>query len=275
MSLDEDWNISIESYALLKHLGGGGYGTVFLARYFPDDSLRVVKVLHRLGYDPEKRFEREIRILQERSNLNTVEILDFGNTYAGHKYYAMEYCPLGDIRKFIGVVNITFALMVLDDIGRALTPFHERGGFHRDIKPDNILMAESDGKLIFKLSDFGLAQDNNTSSVFTNNAAGTLGYLAPEIISGGYCTAASDVYSLGITIRELLNGNLQNTSMTREKFGDLAMILARMLLQSPEKRFDLSRLHKLVAKRLYPTSNEQITFVAPIAVPKQRLAPEF
>lgn len=243
---------------------------MFLARHYFEEDLRVVKVLHQLGYDPEKRFEREIRILQDRSNSNSVKILDFGVTHAGHKYYAMEYCPLGDIRKPVGLVNPSFAIRVVDDVCTALTPFHERDGFHRDIKPDNILMVEHEGSLRFKLSDFGLAQDNNTSSVFTNNAAGTLGYLAPEIIAGKPYTPAADIYSLGITIRELLNGDLHTTITSQEKFGNVAMILRRMLMTEPERRLSLERIHAVIRRTRDTSLQTESAYPLPIAIPKRQ-----
>ena len=80
-----------------------------------------------------------------------------------------------------------------------------------------------------------MAQDNNTSSVFTNNAAGTLGYIAPEIVAGGEYTPAADIYSLGVTSRELLTGNLR-AKPTLGEFGGLAALIDRMTRREPEQR---------------------------------------
>lgn len=233
-SLETQWNVSIDSCSLLKHLGSGGYGTVFLARYYLDEPLRVVKVLHQLGHDPEKRFEREIRILQERANENYVQILDFGVTSQGHRFYVMEYCPLGDIRKLVGQVNVNFVETVIKHVCNALLPCHERGGFHRDLKPENVLLSYSNNRLVVKLTDFGLAQDNNTSSYFTNGGAGTFGYIAPEVVRGQPFTPQADIFSLGVTARELLSGVLGSEST--EAFGSLGAITARMIHPNPDRR---------------------------------------
>lgn len=273
MSLEEDWTIDIAGYRLLKHLGGGGFGTVFLCSYDGDPLLRVVKILHQMGYDPERRFEREIRILQEASNDKFVKILDFGVTHQGLRFYAMEYCPLGDIRKLVGHVNVDFAWKVLSHICFALEPFHTRDGFHRDIKPDNILISHDPTGISFKLGDFGLAQDNNTSSVFTNNAAGTLGYIAPEVIGGGPYTPASDIYSLGVTLKELLTGGI-NKPMTDNILGDLRPIIGRMIIREPERRLSLSRLQQISSNRISPKQQAKAAD-ARLVLPSGRLNPEF
>lgn len=241
MSIERDYNLSVEGYTLLSHLGGGGYGTVFLATEYDSSQLHAIKVLHQLGPDPEKRFDREIRILQERSNENCVLIFYNGNASNGLRCYSMEYCPLGSIRKLVHLVSETFVARMLRDVGNGLLPCHERDGFHRDIKPDNILMSEDSTRFLFKISDFGLAHDNNTSSVFTQGAAGTLGYIAPEVVTGGPFTSKADIYSLGITARELLTGNLRRAPLSETQFA-LATLVNRMTHQDPTRRPDITRV---------------------------------
>jgi eukaryotic-like serine/threonine-protein kinase len=114
-------------------------------------------------------------------------------------------------------------------------------GFHRDIKPDNILMFEGTGGFIFKLGDFGLAQDNNTSSVFTQGAAGTLGYIAPEIIAGSPFTSQADIYSLGVTALELLTGKLRSPSLPREQYR-LAFLIRGMTSTDPKARPAITKI---------------------------------
>lgn len=249
MSIEQDYGVSITDYTLMAHLGGGGFGTVFLGLYHSLNEIRAVKVLHQLGHDPEQRFAREIRILQERSNEHCLQILDFGVTYNGLKYYAMDYCPLGNVRKLIRQVNVRFVTRLLIDICSALEPFHLRGGFHRDLKPDNILLFDGSNGLDFKLSDFGLAQDNNTSSVFTNNAAGTLGYIAPEIVSGGEYTPAADVYSLGVTARELLSGSTRIKPIFGE-VGAVAVLIDRMTRIEPTQRPKIDQVYQRAIREL-------------------------
>lgn len=241
MSIESDYNVKIPSFQLLRVLGAGGYGTCFLGSGYLENDLRVFKVLHRLGHDPEQRFEREIRILKERSNDNCVQILDHGVTEAGHLYYSMEYCPHGSIRGLVGLVNELFVTRMLAQIGNALVPFHERGGFHRDIKPDNVLLSETSAQVTFKLGDFGLAQDANTSSIFTQGPAGTLGYIAPEIIGGDPYTPASDIYSLGVTARELITGRIKGNLGFRVQPA-LRHLIERMIKMVPSERIEIGRV---------------------------------
>lgn len=262
MSIEAEYNVSIAGYTIVSHLGGGGFGTVFLASSDTSRQLVAIKVLHQLGYDPEKRFDREIRILQERSNQNCVEIFDFGVTNSGLKYYAMEYCPLGNIRKLLGYVNPRFTYRLLIDICYALGTFHSREGFHRDLKPDNILLWESQDRLMFKLGDFGLAQDNNTSSIFTNNAAGTLGYIAPEIIAGEGFTPASDIYSLGVTVREAITGNLKDRIPSMGELGFLQVLTKMMTHRSPTQRPTYEKIHSMAQReeiRLIKSKTKTVT----------------
>ena len=169
----------------------------------------------------------------------------------------MEYCPLGSVRKLVGLVNGLLVARLIREIGNALLPCHEREGFHRDIKPDNILMSEESGRVIFKLSDFGLAQDNNTSSIFTQGPAGTLGYIAPEIIAGGQYTSMADIYSLGITARELLTGVIHRTDPLGGKLATLEMLIRRMTHPEPERRLNISDVISLAGNAEIRLSRSQ------------------
>jgi hypothetical protein len=105
-------------------------------------------------------------------------------------------------------LEVAFAL---SNAAAGLSQIHEAGGFHRDIKPDNLLIAQSDdGTKIIKVGDFGLARVPKTAGhPMTRSVWGTDGYMAPELFTGNEFTRACDVYSLGVTGLELLTGSRQ------------------------------------------------------------------
>jgi serine/threonine protein kinase len=236
--------IDITGYTVVKMLGRGGFGEVYLAYKHATGDLVAIKVL--MTRDPEEkdRFRREARILREIRHRNIIAIFDTGTTDSGQAFYEMEYCPKGNLHSLCGFVNIEFALDAMLSISKALYELHSAGtgrGFHRDIKPENILVQEDHrGDFVFKLADFGFARDGNTSSVFTNHPAGTEGYAAPEVVKGGNVTQAADIYSLGATIFELLHGDLVERKYHYQSFLD--MFLRRMRDERPERRPDISKV---------------------------------
>lgn len=197
----------IENYEVLYKLGEGGFGMVYLAKHKFTGELFAVKFLQRSDEEIEKRFFREIKLLNLLADVPViVDIYDFGR-YGNLPYYVMEYCQQGSLRKSVGFANVKMALFVLNHISFALANVHNQGGFHRDVKPDNILItAHPDNTPLFKLSDFGLSRLADTSSIFTANPMGTYHYAAPEILKGHDYTDKADIYSLGLTIIELLSG---------------------------------------------------------------------
>lgn len=197
----------IENYEVLYKLGEGGFGMVYLAKHNFTGELFAVKFLQRADDEIQKRFFREIKLLGLLADVPVIiDIHDYG-FYGNLPYYVMEYCQQGSLRKSIGFANLKMAMFALNHISFALTNLHNQDGFHRDIKPDNILVtSHPDGTPLFKLSDFGLSRIADTSSIFTANPMGTYHYAAPEILKGHDYTAKADIYSLGLTIIELLTG---------------------------------------------------------------------
>lgn len=128
---------------------------------------------------------------------------------------------------------------------QGLTGIHHIGGFHRDIKPDNLLLTtDEEDKLIVKVSDFGLARTPfSVTGAMTASPAGTEGYIAPEVRAGARFTPAADIYSLGITGVELLTGNKDRdrlqSSTVPQKFQS---ILRGMTEKDPLKRPDIQHI---------------------------------
>lgn len=238
-------NPQIENYEVLYKLGEGGFGTVYLAQHKFTKELFAVKFLQRADEEIQKRFSREIKLLRQLGDVPViVDIFDYGY-YGNLPYYVMEYCQQGSLRKYVGFFNLKMAMYVLNHIGFALTNVHHHDGFHRDIKPDNILSASHpDGTPLFKLSDFGLSRIADTSSTFTANPMGTFLYAAPEILKGHEYTDKADIYSLGITIIEIMTGKRDKKGLNliggsthiRMIVEALKMLLKSMPSEDPAKR---------------------------------------
>lgn len=206
-----------DRYEILEMLGHGGAATVYLAR---DEVLGrdvALKVLNREYADDDEfveRFKREARSAASLSHPNIVSIYDSGeseeagqNTY----YIAMEYVPRGTLEDRIqksGRLNHRSVVGVALQIAEALRAAHGRGVIHRDIKPQNVLITENGDA---KVTDFGIARATSSSTITQEGfAPGTAAYMSPEQAAGVEVGPASDLYSLGVVMYEMLTGELPN-----------------------------------------------------------------
>ncbi len=201
-----------DNYKVLKILGEGGMGQVFLAE---DIKLSRKVALKFLGngsgqkLDPKVliRFENEAKILASLSHPNIVNIYTFG-TYAGIHYLAMEYVEgvtLSRVieKKSFGVMD---SINAIKQVITGLQQAHEKGILHRDIKPANLLVGPNNQ---VKIVDFGISKsllEDDQNLTKENHFIGTLNYMAPEILKGHPPTPASDLFSAGVVFYELLTG---------------------------------------------------------------------
>jgi hypothetical protein len=210
----EAWQLG--QYKLLEKIGEGGMGVVYRASHAMLRRPTAVKLLpaDKAGSERIERFEREVQLTSQLTHSNTVAIFDYGRTPDGIFYYAMEYLHglnLEDLVRIDGPQAPGRIVRIMRQVASALTEAHGLGLIHRDIKPGNvILVAERGGTPdIAKVVDFGLVKelDKGARAVHEDNLAGTLHYLAPEIISSpDHVDAASDLYSLGCVGYYLLTG---------------------------------------------------------------------
>jgi serine/threonine protein kinase len=192
-------------YRVERELGRGGMATVYLAE---DEELGrpvAVKVLpeHLAGEEPFRaRFVREARLAGRLSHPNIVRVYDAGEA-DGRPYIVMEYVPgtsLADTRPLPVTRVVDLGMQACAGLQHA----HEGGLVHRDVKPANLLVRD-DG--VLKIADFGIARAaESTRHTQAGTLLGTAAYLAPEQIAGEDATPASDVYSLGAVLYELLTG---------------------------------------------------------------------
>ncbi|GEN07500.1 serine/threonine protein kinase [Myxococcus fulvus] len=194
-------------YRLERELGRGGMATVFLAVDLRLSRPVALKRMHP-GRDAGRaeRFRREAELAASLRHPNILEVHDFGEDAEG-PFLVCEWVRGEDLRSLaakLGPVPPEAALVLGWELARALSAAHASGVVHRDVKPDNVLVAEG-GPL--KLADFGLAaledQERLTS---TGAVTGSLAYMAPERIDTGAFSPASDVYAVGVILFELVSG---------------------------------------------------------------------
>jgi eukaryotic-like serine/threonine-protein kinase len=210
-------------YRILERLARGGMSTVYRALDERLDRPVAVKVMSAaLSADPAfaDRFAREARIAARLAHVNAVAVYDQG-TDGEHVFLVMELVLGRTLRELIrehGALSPAQAVSIMEPVLGALAAAHRAGLVHRDVKPENILLAD-DGAV--KVADFGLARaiESDLSSTRTGLMMGTVAYCPPEQIARGAADARSDVYSAGVVLFELLTGSAPYT-------GDNAMAVA-------------------------------------------------
>lgn len=202
----------VGDYVVLDTLGSGAVGTAYHARHLRQGHLVALKLMHeRLATDPEvqKRFVREVSVLEKLDHPNIVRHLDCGLD-DGRIYFAMEWVEFGTLEEVLkrrGRLPWREGVECAIEICVGLSHAHERGIIHRDLKPANLFLS-SDGRL--KIGDFGLARDNNLHRLTdTGNTVGTCRYMAPEQVRGAAdLTGAVDSYALGCVLFRMLTGEV-------------------------------------------------------------------
>ncbi|WP_307095485.1 Stk1 family PASTA domain-containing Ser/Thr kinase [Arthrobacter sp. V1I9] len=194
-------------YAVRSRLARGGMSTVYVATDQRLERDVALKVLHpHLSADESflGRLGREAKAAARLSHPHVVGVLDQG-TDAHTAYLVMEYIKghtLRDVIKAEGALPPRRAFKLIEPVVEGLGAAHAAGFIHRDVKPENVLIAE-DGRI--KIGDFGLARAVTTSTS-TGVLLGTVAYLSPELVLGRSADARSDVYSVGIMLYEMLTG---------------------------------------------------------------------
>jgi hypothetical protein len=205
-------------YDVLRPLGRGGMGVVWLARERSLDRLVAIKVL--AGQDVEssdtrERFRREARVAARLAHPHIVPLYAFGET-PDALYFVMGYVDGETLATRLyreGRLGRQLALRILSEISDALAFAHREGVIHRDVKPENILLDARSGRAM--LADFGVARiDSAGASVtMTGVAVGTPGYMSPEQAVGARdIDGRSDLYSLGVVGYRMLAGRLPFTA---------------------------------------------------------------
>jgi serine/threonine-protein kinase len=248
-------------YRVEGRLGVGGMSTVLLAL---DERLErhvAVKLLaEHLADDPTfvSRFRREALAAARLVHPNIVQVFDSGFDESAHQHFiVMEYVPgqsCAEILRDRGHLDVEQAVDIVVQACRGLDYAHRNGVVHRDVKPGNLLVSESD---VVKLADFGIARATGQSSITqVGSVLGTAAYLSPEQARGEEAGPQADLYSLGVVTYQLLSGRLPYEA---NSLSELA------LKQQRESPIPLQRINPHV-----PASLSEAVALAISVVPEER-----
>ena len=247
-------------YEVLKRVGSGGMADVYMAKDHKLNRNVAVKVLKSEYVEDEKflkKFETEAQAVARLSHPNIVNIYDVGME-DGINYIVMELAEGITLKEYIrkkGYLSPKEMVEISTQIASAISHAHKNHIIHRDIKPQNILVSDTG---IIKVTDFGIAKATSSNTVTsTATAMGSVHYISPEQAKGRFCDEKSDIYSLGITMYEMVTGHvpfdhengvtialmhLQNEitppSQIRDGIPDsLEKIILKCTMKKPEERY--------------------------------------
>ncbi len=195
-------------YQVRSRIARGGMATVYLATDLRLERRVALKIMHgHLADDNtfKTRFVQEARSAARLAHPNVVNVFDQGQD-ADMAYLVMEYLPgitLRDLLKDYKRLTAEQTVDIMDAVLSGLAAAHKAGIVHRDVKPENVLLAD-DGRI--KLSDFGLARAASANTATGQALLGTIAYLSPELVTRGVADARSDIYAVGIMMYEMLTG---------------------------------------------------------------------
>ncbi len=247
-----------DRYEVQEKIGTGGMSDVYKAKDHKLNRLVAVKVLKQ-EFSENENFVSKFRVeAQSTAGLlhpNTVNVYDVGDE-DGINYIVMELVDGITLKKYIekkSRLSVKEAVSIAIQVAMGLEAAHNNGIIHRDIKPQNIMISK-EGKV--KVTDFGIAKAA-TSNTITSNVMGSVHYTSPEQARGGYSDAKSDIYSLGITLFEMLTGrvpfngdttvaiaikHIQETLPSPVEFNDeipisVEKIVLKCCQKSPDRRY--------------------------------------
>ncbi|NLK74373.1 MAG: Stk1 family PASTA domain-containing Ser/Thr kinase [Clostridiales bacterium] len=198
-----------DRYEIVDKVGSGGMADVYKAkdqRLNRNVAIKILKPEYANDKNFVKKFRGEAQSAAGLSHPNIVNVYDVSDDDGLH-YIVMELVEGITLKRFIerkGKLEIKEAVGIAIQIAQGLEAAHDNNIIHRDIKPQNIIISK-EGKV--KVTDFGIAKATNSNTI-TSNAMGSVHYLSPEQARGGYSDEKSDIYSLGVTLYEMLSGKV-------------------------------------------------------------------
>ena len=211
-------SVVADRYHIIKKLGEGGMGTVYLAEHVKMGRKSALKVMNPgMNQDPDAiaRFNREAANASRLSHPNICAIYDFGETPEGLIYLAMEFIEGQSLTALIEAahgMSAPRAASIIHQAADALGVAHDAGIVHRDLKPDNIMIMKGrDGSDVVKVVDFGIAKASSSDAqkvTKTGLVVGTPEYMSPEQLAGDKLDGRSDIYSLALVAFNCLTGTL-------------------------------------------------------------------
>lgn len=281
----------IGPYRLLKKLGEGGMGTVFLAEQHSPVRRKVALKLIKPGLDTKEviaRFEVERQALAAMDHPNIARVYDAGTTGSGKPFFVMEFVQGIPITKYCDKKRLSTRqrLELLMAVCNAIQHAHQKGIIHRDLKPSNVLVTQLEDHPAPKVIDFGVAKVApvvSSETVFTRfgQVVGTLEYMSPEQAQLNQIDVdtRADIYSLGVLLYELLTSR---TPVNRDRLRELALDEILKVIREEEILVPSAQLHeteslsKIAAnrstepKKLYSTVRGDLDWIAMKALEKDR-----
>ncbi len=281
----------IGEYEVIAKLGAGGLGVVYEVRHLISERREAMKILLPDQSGAPEMVERFRREVQTLATLNHVNIAALHNAfhYENQLVMVMELIHGETLRELQlkGAIPLPQILDVIAQTLRALTYAHQLGVVHRDIKPSNIMIS-ADGTV--KLLDFGIAlQQQTTGLTRAGYLLGSLNYMSPEQVGGQKATPRSDLYSVGVTLYELLTGRLPITGSNNYEImmghmqqvpipphqivpsipPELSVAAMRALEKDPARRFATAQEFLYAIQGSPSGRNAAVAVTAPIPVPMQ------
>jgi len=258
----------IGCYKLLKQLGEGGMGMVYLAEQEQLIRRRVALKIIKPGMDSKRvlaRFEAERQALALLDHPNIAQVYDAGTADSGRPYFVMEYVKGAPITEFCDrhTLSIEQRLRLFQQVCQAVHHAHQKGIIHRDIKPSNILVTSENDQVIPKIIDFGVAKavvqplTERTLITEESQLLGTPEYMSPEQVefANEDIDTRSDIYSLGVLLYELLTGVLPFDSETLRQGG---MENIRKMIRQTDPKTPSTRLTRLGDKATEIAQNRKM-----------------
>jgi non-specific serine/threonine protein kinase/serine/threonine-protein kinase len=255
----------IGPYKLLQQIGEGGMGVVFMAEQTEPLQRTVALKIIKPGMDTRQviaRFEAERQAVAMMDHPNIAKVLDAGTTDSGRPYFVMELVKGVPITKYCDETHLPLRarLELFVQVCQAVQHAHQKGIIHRDIKPNNVLVAEYDHQTVPKVIDFGVAkataQKLTERTMFTEfgQVLGTMEYMSPEQSKFNQLDidTRSDIYSLGVLLYELLAGStpFEAQRLHAAAFDEMLRIIREEEPQKPSTRLSsIDTLPSIAANR--------------------------
>ncbi len=284
------------AYEILRMLGRGGMGAVYLARQISLNRLVAIKLLPADMNEGEvnfaERFKNEAQAMAQLNHPGIVAVYDFGQTANGLLYIVMEYIEGTDVQLMMasqGRLHSAHAMAITAHVCDALQYAHTRGIIHRDIKPSNI-MVSNDG--VVKVADFGLAKmshSDTTGLTQSGVAMGTLHFMAPEALTLGTAVdLRADIYAVGVMLYQMLTGKLPQGMFELPSFQVPGLdprydrIVARALRDDRELRYqaalelrhDLDAIMTQPVQISAPEAGEDVAALPPVGQREKKARPQ-
>jgi serine/threonine protein kinase len=278
-------NSTIGSYQIKQCLGAGAMGEVYLGEH-PTLGKRVaIKILRKeVSTDQElvKRFFAEAQVLSALRHPNIVKALDLSVLPDGRAYYVTEYLEGQSLLQLLQDkkrLEFVEAKPLIQQLLQALAVAHQKGIIHRDIKPANIFLVQNGATPLLKLLDFGIAKLQDKSGMALNGLSvpgvvlGTPAYMAPEQCTGKDIQPASDLYSVGVVLFELLTGSLPFGLIDDQQLMEAhvrqkpPLLRGRLPSASPALEVFLQRAFQKRIKDRFTSAEEMLTALNEIPEP--------